>query len=233
MQTGIVVKFQRVVTLLTYLLVLKVTGAVLWGYGNYFPPTFATGFLHGREDYFFGRYQWAFYAHILSGPLALLTGIVLVSHEFRRRFPLWHRMLGRVQVINVLCVVVPSGIWMAFYAAPGVTATVAFVLLALATGITVLQGYRAVVGRHFARHQRWMMRCFLLLCSAVVIRLIGGLGTVMGVESPWYDRLASWVSWIVPLALFELLVQRRRQTRSSLGPGPPTASRDAGMSEVR
>jgi hypothetical protein len=44
----------------------------------------------------------------------------------------------------------------------------------------------------------------LLLCSAVVIRLIGGLATVVGMHAAWFDQLAAWACWIVPLAAFEL-----------------------------
>ena len=47
---------QRVLTLLTGLLILKVTGAVMLGYVNYLPPNFDSDFLRGRERYFFGAY---------------------------------------------------------------------------------------------------------------------------------------------------------------------------------
>ncbi len=55
---------QRVLTLLTGLLILKVTVAVMLGYVNYFPPNFDADFLRGRERYFFGAYQWAFYRRV-------------------------------------------------------------------------------------------------------------------------------------------------------------------------
>jgi hypothetical protein len=54
-----------------------------------------------------------------------------------------------------------------------------------------------------------MWRCYLLLCSAVVLRLIGGLATVTGVAAPWFDPLAIWLSWLVPLAAFELRERAR------------------------
>lgn len=195
---------QRVLTLLTGLLILKVTVAVMLGYVNYFPPNFDSDFLRGRERYFFGAYQWAFYTHIASGPVSLFMGVILVSDRFRMRYPKWHRMLGRVQVANVLLLVTPTGLWMSWSTATGTIAGIGFALLAVLTGTCVALGWRAAVKRRFQVHRRWMWRCFLLLCSAVVLRLVAGLATVVGVQSMWFDPVASWASWLVPLGAFEL-----------------------------
>src|SRR5262249_25814767 len=155
---------------------------------------FNSDFLHGREEYFFGSYRWSFYPHILAGPLALVAGLVLVSDRFRLRFPIYHRYLGRVQVLNVLFVVAPSGLWMAGRAAAGPVAAAGFAVLALLTGWTIAMGWRAAVRRQFAVHRRWMWRCFLLLCSTVILRLAGGLATVTGAGAPWLDALVAWAS---------------------------------------
>lgn len=191
-------------TLLAVLLILKVTISVVLNYHNYFPPNFASDFLRGRESYFPGVYQWAFYTHILSGPVSLILGLILIGERFRTRLPKWHRYLGRVQVACVLLLVTLSGLWMACYAAAGPIAAVGLAALAIATAISVSFGARSAVARRFADHRRWMWRCYLLLCSAVVLRLIGGLATVTGVVAPWVDPVAAWMSWIVPLAAFEL-----------------------------
>ncbi len=195
---------QRVLTLLTGLLILKVTVAVMLGYVNYLPPNFESDFLRGRERYFFGAYQWAFYTHIASGPVSLLLGVILISDRFRMRYPKWHRLLGRIQAANVLLLVTPSGLWMAWYTATGTVAGIGFALLAILTGTCVALGWRAAVKRRFQVHRRWMWRCFLLLCSAVVLRLVAGIGTVLGVQSMWFDPVASWMSWLVPLVTFEV-----------------------------
>ena len=48
-----------------------------------------------------------------------------------------------------------------------------------------------------------MLRTFILLCSAIVIRMIGGLATVAQFDALWLYPLSAWVSWLVPLAIFE------------------------------
>lgn len=194
----------RVLTILAVLLIWKVTASVVIGYRDYVPPNFESDFLRGREPYFWGAYRWAFYAHLVSGPTSLILGTILVSDRFRRIVPAWHRRLGRMQVVCVLLFVAPSGLWMAYYAATGAIAAAGLGSLALATAACVALGWRTAVKRRFAEHQRWMSRTFILLCSAVVIRMIGGLATVAHFDAAWLYPLSTWASWLVPLLVFEL-----------------------------
>ena len=206
-------------TLVAGVLVLKVVLSVVSNYQNYFPPDLASDFLLGREEHFRGPYQWAFYTHIVSGPVSLILGLVLIGERSRARFPQWHRYLGRLQVACVLLLVTPSGLLMAYHAAAGPVAAVGLAALAIATAVCVSLGARSAVSRRFADHRRWMWRCYLLLCSAVVLRLIGGLATVTGATAPWVDPLATWVSWLVPLAVFEFREFRNRPSRTGTRPG--------------
>ncbi len=205
-------KLQRAATVLAGLLILKVTAEVVWGYRNYFPPDFNSDFLRGREDHFFGSYQGAFYLHIAFGPVSLVLGMILLSERFRLQFPKWHRVLGRIQVAIVLSIIAPSGLWMAWYAAAGPVAAMGFGTLSIVTGTCAALGFRAAVQRRFVVHRQWMWRCFLLLCSAVVLRALVGWATVTGFYAAWFDPAASWASWILPLTVYELSHLRKRRT---------------------
>jgi hypothetical protein len=207
-------------------LILKVVAGIVLKYGDYFPPNFESDFLRGRELYFSGSYHWAFYVHIAAGPISLVLGLLLLSERFRRRFPKWHRYMGRIQVVDVLFLVAPSGLWMAYRAEAGPVAGLGFAALAVVTGASITQGWRSAVKRRFAEHRRWMSRCFLLLCSTVVLRLIAGLVTVTGVQAAWVDPLAAWASWLVPLTAFELSGAVSRYVgRASARPVPATVGR--------
>ena len=185
------------------LLIFKVTLSVVVGYRDYLPPDFDADFLLGRECYFWGPYCCAFYAHLVAGPVSLVLGTILISDRFRRFAPKWHRRLGRVQVACILLFVAPSGLWMAWYAATGAIAGAGLGTLAIATAACTFWGWRAAVARRFDDHRQWMWRMYLLLCSAVVIRLIGGLATVLQYDALWVYPLSAWVSWLVPLLIFE------------------------------
>lgn len=225
MPTVRVERLTFVLRILVCVLILKVTAAVLVNYRDYLPADFNSDFLRGREAYFAGGYQWAFYAHIAVGPVVLILGLAQLSDRFRQQYPRWHRNLGKLQIASILLVLAPSGVWMAFYAETGALAGASFALLAAATALTAWCGWRAAVGRRFAHHRLWMMRCYLLLCSAVVIRVIGGAVSVTGIQGDWTYPLASWVSWLVPLATFEVL-QLRRSASGSTGSSPMPMMRE-------
>lgn len=197
-------------TIMVTVLIWKVAISVVLGYRDYFPPNFNADFLLGREAYFWNGYHWAFYVHLFSGPSALLLGTVLISTRFRQSYPKWHRYIGRVQVANVLLFVVPSGLWMAYYAATGTIAAWGLGSLAIVTWICIALGWRAAMRRKFTIHEHWMKRTFILLCSAVVIRLIGGLATVLHYDNPQLYAFSTWASWLVPLVILELYTLRSR-----------------------
>ncbi|MGC8640439.1 MAG: DUF2306 domain-containing protein [Isosphaeraceae bacterium] len=207
---------ERVLAVLAGVLVVKVTASVVSNYHDYIPPNFASDLLRGREGYFFGWYRWAFYCHILSGPVTLILGLVLVGERHRRRLPRWHRWLGWLQVACVVLLVTPSGLAMAWYTQAGPIAGAGLSTLALATAVCVYVGARSAMKRRFADHRRWMWRCYLLLCSAVVLRLIGGLATVTAMTAWWVDPLANWLSWLAPLGAFEVRERMLRRSRATV-----------------
>jgi hypothetical protein len=188
---------------LAALLIFKVTLSTVIGYRHYLPPDFSADFLLGREAYFWGPYCWAFYAHLVAGPVSLVLGTILISDRFRRIMPVWHRRLGRFQVACVLLLVVPSGLWMAWYAMTGAVAAAGLGTLAVATAACTFVGWRMAVRRRFDEHRQWMWRMYLLLVSAVVIRIIGGLATVAHFDGLWLYPFSAWASWLVPLLIFE------------------------------
>ena len=207
---------RQLIYIAAVLLVLKTVLYVCLNFTDYVPPNFASDFLRGRERYFFGAYQCAFYVHIIAGPVTLLAGLLLTSYHLRRKFPRLHRNLGSFQVLCILLFIVPSGLWMAAYAQAGLSATVSFTLLSLATGLTAFVGWLHARNKRFAMHQRWMLRCFILLCSAVVIRVMGGMATTFGITWPAFDALSAWLCWTVPLLVLEIVQNSLRRQRSGM-----------------
>ena len=195
---------------LSVLLVLKVTFNILSNYPGYFPPDFQVDFLQGREGYFHGAYRVAFYTHILTTPCVILSGLLLLNARFRNRAPGLHRGIGRCHVVAVLLGVVPSGLVMSAYAFTGFLAGLGFAILALVTGACAAMGWRLAVQGRFEEHRQWMIRCFLLLCSAIALRLISGMATITNADPEWTYPLAAWSSWILPLVGFELLLRRKK-----------------------
>jgi uncharacterized membrane protein len=191
---------------LAAMLILRVLAAILANYPDYFPPNFNSLFLQGRETMFGGAYRAAFYMHILSAPLVLFNGLILLSEYVRRRHRGWHRWLGRVQVAVLLLFVLPSSVVMSQRAFGGWPAGLSFLLLSVATASCAIVGVVHACRRSYEQHRRWMLRSYVLICSAVALRLISGTAGLVGVSSPEYAYIfAAWSSWLFPLAACEIV----------------------------
>jgi uncharacterized membrane protein len=199
---------------LAALLILRVLVAILANYPDYFPPNFDSLFLQGREATFTGAYRPAFYIHIFSGPIVLFNGLILMSEYVRRQYGGVHRFLGRLQVGVLLLLVLPSSVAMSRNAFGGWPAGLSFVLLSMATAACAIVGVVYARRRRFDRHRRWMLRCYILICSAVALRLISGTAGLAGVQSAEGAYIcAAWSSWLVPLVAFEIVERIGRVAR--------------------
>jgi uncharacterized membrane protein len=211
-------RYRILTTVLRWLaaaLILRVLVAILANYPDYFPPDFNSLFLQGREATFRGVYVPAFYVHIFSAPFVLFNGLVLLSESVRRRQGRWHRWLGRVQVIALLIFVLPSSAVMSRHAFGGWPAGLSFLVLSAATATCAICGVVHARHHRYDRHRRWMLRTYILICSAVALRLISGTAGLIGVPSPEHAYIfAAWSSWLLPLAAYEI-VERWPTLRAS------------------
>ncbi|KLU02595.1 putative membrane protein [Rhodopirellula islandica] len=196
----------RVATAMTLVLGVSVLVQLLLPYQDYFPANLKDSvFLSAHRSHFHGWYSIAFYVHIVAGPIALVQGAALFfSGSKRKPTPRWHRVIGRVQAVVVLLFLFPSGLVMAQHAMAGPSAEVAFTLLSLATAITMALAIRSAMSGRIRQHRLWATRCFLLLCSPLMLRVVVGFTILTGTETDFAHRLLAWASWLVPWFLFEV-----------------------------
>jgi uncharacterized membrane protein len=215
---SIAVRYRILTTALRWLavaLVLRVLAEILANYPDYFPPNFDSLFLQGRETTFTGAYRAAFYVHIFSGPIVLLNGLILLSEYVRRRYRGLHRVLGRVQVVVLLLFVLPTSTVMSRHAFGGWPAGLSFLFLSGATATCAIVGVVQARRGRYDRHRRWMLRSYILICSAVALRLISGAAGLVGVPSPESAYVvAAWSSWLLPLAALEIVERLPARGRS-------------------
>jgi len=194
----------RALLFATVLLVCKVLVETVYEYRWYFPADFvAADFLMGREPTFFGMYRAAFYTHIISGPITILLGGGLILTSGISRLASWHRIGGRVQILLVLALVTPSGLIMSTQAFTGAIAGVGFAAHSIITAAAAIAAIHFAQRRQFSRHRRWATRCFLLLCSPLLLRVISGATIVIHVDSDLTYQVTAWLSWLMPLIGYE------------------------------
>ncbi|MCM2374520.1 DUF2306 domain-containing protein [Aporhodopirellula aestuarii] len=186
------------------LVLVKVFLSIVIEYRRYFPADFESNFLSGRRHSFTGGYRQAFYVHILSSPIALVLATFLVVSGGKKRWQVMHRFAGRIQFILVLLVVVPSGMVMAKDAYAGPISAAGFISLNVATAACLVMAVWRARNRKFVAHRRWATRSFVLLASPLLLRLIAGAAIVTGWESERSYQLNSWISWLIPLMIYEI-----------------------------
>ena len=185
-----------------WLLFAKVFLDILLQYRFYFPPDFRNGaFLIGREAEFTSLYRFAFYIHLVAGPLALLGAAVLVWTAVRPAA--WHRKIGKSLWLATLLGLTPSGVVLACSSRGGWIAGVGFFILSVLTASCVTLAAIAARRGQLEAHRVWAIRSLVLLASPLVLRLMSGVMIVCGSESMATYRLSAWVSWAAPLMVFE------------------------------
>lgn len=202
------VRWQRLRFAMTAALValgLRVLGGIVYEYRHYFPANFTEAtFLIGRDESFTPLYAAAFYTHILSGPPTILLAGFLVGSGGLARYRVAHRWAARVLMLLIFVLLVPSGLMLAPRAFAGPVAATAFFVLSLATAFSAGCTLYYARARRFAVHQRWAMRCFLLLVSPLILRVVAGTLLVIGYDELLGYQCNAWLSWLVPLLIYEI-----------------------------
>lgn len=153
--------------------------------------------------------------HIAGASLYSLLGAFQFSKGIQRRFPVWHRRMGKVLGAAGL-VVGLTGMWMAqLYAIPaGLQGPLLHGVRLLAGGgmiASLLLGWRAVLRRDVPRHEAWMIRAYALAQGAGTQAIVLGPWMLATGQStgPTRDLLMT-LSWAINLAVAERLIRRRR-----------------------
>ncbi len=161
----------------------------------------------------------AFFTHVFTSMFALLAGFTQFSRFFLNRFPIWHRRIGYVYMIDVLFVTGPSGLIMAWYANGGWSSQLAFMVLAILWIFTTAQSWRMAMKRDFRGHQAFIIRSYALTLSALTLRawkwLIIGIFVLRPMD---VYRIVAWLGFVPNLLFAEWYIARflsKRKTSSS------------------
>lgn len=169
---------------------------------------------------------WDVPAHFFAAGLALLLVPLQLSASVRRRVPRLHRLGGLLYVVAVAIAAV-SGFSLAANAQGGIASTLGFTTLSLLWPLATAIGIRHAIAGDTVAHRRWMCRSIALTTAAVTLRLMLGVGVLLQWPFMPVYIAAAWLSWIVNLAVCELILRWPTITRG-IGAGNRWASRPSG-----
>ena len=154
--------------------------------------------------------------HISGGIVALICGTLQLWTGLRQRAMRLHKWTGRVYLVGV-AVGALGAFLMTYYTTPH-SFGVALMGLATAWLLTTGIAWAAILRGMVQMHREWVVRSYLVTFAFVSFRVISDnlprLAAKLG-SSP-DDALANvtWLSWVVPLALYEVILQGRKLFRS-------------------
>jgi uncharacterized membrane protein len=180
--------------------------------GIYFLVDRTFGLLSTKSDALLVHPVWniGFYAHIVPGGIALLTGWSQFHRKFRQKRPDWHRLLGKIYVSAVM-VSSLAGIGIAFYATGGWVSTLGFGLLGIIWFVSTLRAYQHARNQRFEAHATAMLYSYAACFAAVTLRIWLPLLTALTGDFFVAYPVVAWLSWVPNLAWAYWVVQRRQR----------------------
>jgi uncharacterized membrane protein len=167
--------------------------------------------------------------HILSASVYAILGAFQFATGFRRRWPGWHRVAGRLLVLCGLLVGL-SGLWMTlFYPRPdgsGELLSALRLLFGSAMVVSIVLGFAAIRRGNVIRHRAWMMRGYAIGLGAgtqMLTQLAGAL--IVGPPSELSGALLMGAGWVINLAVAEWAIRKR--------PAPPARTASAVVSHLQ
>jgi len=179
---------------------------------QYIPIKFDTAFLNiKQEEIKIQYYQIAFFSHVYTSIFVLISGITQFSKYLRNRFPVYHKILGKLYVFLILFIAAPSGFIMALHANGGVFSKISFSTQALLWFWFTYKAFKYIQKRKWINHQNFMLRSFALTLSAISLRLFKWI-IVSTIELPPMDtyKIVSWLGGLFNLILVEIYLMNKK-----------------------
>jgi hypothetical protein len=151
--------------------------------------------------------------HIVTATVFAILGPLQFAAGFRRRWPVWHRMAGRLLVLCGLMVGL-TALWMTlFYAPPdnsGLLLYASRILFGWAMVASIVIGLVAILRRDIKGHRAWMARGYAIGLGAATQMLTLMVGTMLaGPPSELTHDLLMAAGWVINLGAAEWAIRRR------------------------
>jgi len=160
--------------------------------------------------------------HIVSSSLFAILGAFQFSTAFRRHWPRWHRVAGRLLVLCGLLVGL-SGIWMALFYYPRPVGDGDFLaalrlLFGSAMIGSIVRSFIAIRRGDVRGHRAWMMRGYAIGLGAGTQTLTLMFGEMIAGKPDELSRaLLMGLAWMINLVVAEWIIRNRsaRQARTA------------------
>ncbi len=189
--------------------VLAFVGVMAGEVWPYFRFEHAAHFLGTKTDAVLAKpqFQWAFYVHISSSWVVIFVGLWQFFPALLRRWPVLHRVLGKIYVGAILLLAAPSGWVLGLYANGGLSSRVSFILQSTVWWVLTWMAWREISHRRYLPHVEMMLRSYAVTLAAMSLRTESFVMHYFFETKPIETYLTVvWLSWVGNLLLVETLI---------------------------
>jgi hypothetical protein len=189
--------------------VLAFAAVMWWRTIPYMAFEHASGFLGTKTDEVLAKpvYLPGFYVHITSSILVLMSGVWQFVPAMIRRWPVWHRRLGKVYLVTILLLAAPSGLVLAWYANGGLSSRTGFMLQCVVWWVFTLLAWREAQQQRWKAHAEMMIRSFAITLAAMSLRTESYIMYYYWGTKPIETyQTVTWLSWVGNWVLAEWII---------------------------
>ena len=151
----------------------------------------------------------ALWVHVPSALFSLPACLLLLVRRVRTRFPRFHRWLGRVTGGLVMFAVVPSGMYLAFFAQGGSVTTLGFWLTGVIALLAMAKSIQSARRGEFRAHRRFSSHVVAQLSVAVFSRFLLAGAESLGLYREWVYVAALFIPVVACAVVAEVLTGPR------------------------
>jgi uncharacterized membrane protein len=149
--------------------------------------------------------RWTIAFHALFAFLLISINSFLLFGRIEMKFPKTHRFLGKSSFLMTLTIFIPTGYILSIFNTSGNIASVLFLVLTSLSLIAVINGWKRIKMKDILSHQKYMERFYILLTSAIWLRINMFITTNITELNQANYVLCVILSWIPQLFLYEIL----------------------------
>ena len=170
---------------------------------GYFTPDFTHGFLADKEEIFEKWYNYFFYIHIIFAPITIFAGILQFSLNRKSKL---HRLSGYVYLLAVLFAAT-GALGMSLKTIGGIYTSISFFIMDFLWIYFSIKAFTSIRNKEIEKHQRFMIRSFILANSAILLRLFSFISNNYIDFNPISEYTFNvWFSWLPWLLIYEMKV---------------------------
>jgi uncharacterized membrane protein len=184
---------------------------------GYHPPATVSKFT--QMDDIFAHHPALTLIHIIPGLIFVITGPFQFIPNIRTRYPLWHRIGGRLFLISGI-MIGTTGLVMSFAmpAIGGLNQAAATILFSLFFLYALIKAFQQILQRKITKHREWAIRAYSIGLAVATIRIINGVffatSRFTGLTPHEFFGIGFWIGFVIHLVFAEFWISKTRLVKT-------------------